>query len=542
MLKKLRIKFIILNMATVAVVLVAVFTSVVLLNYQQAISSVTDSLDGAISRAADKQVKPASGAASEGSSNPGEVGAGEPKAAAPASGSSASSGGDAGDAGKSGSMNAAPTGVDDPGALADEAAGVEEVAAVAASSDDSAADAAEAAGAAEAASAADAADAASADSADESSGNSGSNYGTPPVIGGHAHGSSQSVPMAVFTVDADGRVSSVSTNTASISDDVLTQATAELSNAGEGSGTLADLGLIYMKRNMGGTMYLAFADTSNANGWQTLALTLGVVGVLTLLVFLVISVFFSRWALRPVANAWAQQRRFVADASHDLKTPLTVILANTSIALEHPERSVASQAQWLENTQHEAEAMQGLVGDLLTLAKMDEESAAEAASGAMGAAVPRQADEKVDFSDLVEGELLQFESVAFERGVDLRSDIAEGIVLMGNEKRLQRLVMTLIDNACKYVDESGSIDVSLSAQGKRVKLSVRNTGAPISPEDLPHVFDRFYRADKARTSGKGGHGLGLAIAHSIAEEHGGSLEVTSTESEGTVFSATLPIK
>ena len=347
--------------------------------------------------------------------------------------------------------------------------------------------------------------------------------------------------MAVFTVDSDGQVSTVSTNTASISDDVLAVATSELSEAPEGSGTLADLGLIYMKRNMGGTMYLAFADTSNASGWKTLALTLGVVGVATLLVFLVISIFFSRWALRPVANAWAQQRRFVADASHDLKTPLTVILANTSIALEHPERSVASQAQWLESTQHEAEAMQGLVGDLLMLAKMDEEAAAQAAAGATGAPVPHQADEAVDFSDLVEGELLQFESVAFERGVELRSDIAEGIELTGNAKRLQRLVMTLIDNACKYVDESGRIDVSLSTQGKRVRLSVRNTGVPISPEDLPYVFDRFYRADKARTSGAGGHGLGLAIAQSIAEEHGGSLEVTSSEADGTEFSATFPV-
>lgn len=141
------------------------------------------------------------------------------------------------------------------------------------------------------------------------------------------------------------------------------------------------------------------------------------VEVAALAVFLVISLFFSRWALRPVARAWTQQRRFVADASHDLKTPLTVILANTSIALEHPERSVASQSQWLESTQHEAEAMQGLVGDLLTLAKMDEEEAA-AQSGAA-----RPALEEVDLSDVIEGEVLQFESVAFERGVKLESQV-----------------------------------------------------------------------------------------------------------------------
>lgn len=489
MLKKLRFKFIVLNMTTVAIVLVAVFVSVVFLNYQQSTSSVTASLDGAISRAADRQVKPASSGSHDGTLDAGGLGAfdpmGDDRGSSTAAGGNVgpvSGGGVAGDSDKGGSTSG---------------------------------------------------DAASED---------GSNHGTPPVIGGHSRGSDQAVPMAVFTVDEDGQVSSISTNTASISDDVLDLATSELSDCPEGSGTLSDLGLIYMKRNMGGTMYLAFADTSNASGWKTLALTLTGVGAATLLVFLVISVFFSRWALRPVANAWAQQRRFVADASHDLKTPLTVILANTSIALEHPERSVASQAQWLESTQHEAEAMQSLVGDLLTLAKMDEEAAADAAAGATGAAVPHHVDEKVDLSDLVEGELLQFESIAFERGVDLNSDIAEGIIVTGNAKRLQRLAMTLIDNACKYVDDSGRIDVSLSVQGRRAKLSVRNTGAPISPEDLPHVFDRFYRADKARTSGTGGHGLGLAIAHSIAEEHGGSLEVASTEAEGTVFVATLPVK
>ena len=325
-------------------------------------------------------------------------------------------------------------------------------------------------------------------------------------------------------------------NTASISQDVLEQAGEQLAGADEGFGSLSDLGLFYVKRQAGGVMYLAFADMGSASGWRALAATLAVVEVAALAVFFVISLFFSRWALRPVASAWTQQRRFVADASHDLKTPLTVILANTSIALEHPERSVASQSQWLESTQHEAEAMQGLVGDLLTLAKMDEEEAA-AQSGAA-----RPAFEEVDLSDVIEGEVLQFESVAFERGVRLESQVEPGIELRGNEQRLRRLAGTLIDNACKYVDDGGAVDVALSRSGKQARLAVRNTGAPISPEDLPHVFDRFYRADKARTGGAGGHGLGLAIARAIAEEHGGNLSVASTQAEGTVFTATLPLK
>lgn len=221
--------------------------------------------------------------------------------------------------------------------------------------------------------------------------------------------------MALFTVDANGvTAASGRFNTASISDDVLEQGRApELAGCRRGLRQAFRIRPVLLEASGGGVMYLAFADISSARGWESLAATLAVIEVAALAVFFVISLFFSRWALGPVARAWVQQRRFVADASHDLKTPLTVILANTSIALEHPERSVASQSQWLESTQHEAEAMQGLVGDLLELAKMDEEEAA-ASAGA-----PRENFEPVDLSDLVEGELLQFESVAFERGVQL---------------------------------------------------------------------------------------------------------------------------
>ena len=480
MLKKLRIKFIALNMATVAVVLTVVFTTICVVNHRQSVATVDGALNQAIAQASEHQGKQMGKDA---------FGEGQPE---------------------SGDGPEAPAQVaGQAGAAVDPAVGREDTVseALAGSADQ---------------------ELAVADSSD---------VAAPPTIGGHGRGDEQVIPVALFSVSSDGDISALGRfNTASISQDVLEQAGKQLAGADEGFGSLSDLGLFYMKRQAGGVMYLAFADMGSASGWRSLAATLAVVEVAALAVFFVISLFFSRWALRPVARAWTQQRRFVADASHDLKTPLTVILANTSIALEHPERSVASQSQWLESTQHEAEAMQGLVGDLLALAKMDEEEAA-AQSGAA-----RSAFEEVDLSDVLEGEALQFESVAFERGVRLESQVEPGIRLRGNEQRLRRLAGTLIDNACKYVDDGGTVDVSLSRSGKQAKLAVRNTGAPISPEDLPHVFDRFYRADKARTGGAGGHGLGLAIARAIAEEHGGTLTVASTQAEGTVFTATLPLK
>ena len=497
MLKKLRIKFIALNMATVAVVLTVVFTTICVVNHRQSVATVDGALNQAIAQASEHQGKQMGKDA---------FGEGQPDGEQPAPA----------DGGSDGSLS--PDGQETSAQVAGQAAGFAEADA-AVGREDAAVEAL--AGSADQ-------ELAVADSSD---------VAAPPTIGGRERDGGQVIPVALFSMSADGDMTALGRyNTASISQDVLEQAAQQLAGADEGFGSLSDLGLFYVKRQAGGVMYLAFADMGSASGWRTLAATLAVVEIAALAVFFVISLFFSRWALRPVARAWTQQRRFVADASHDLKTPLTVILANTSIALEHPERSVASQSQWLESTQHEAEAMQGLVGDLLALAKMDEEEAA-AQSGAA-----RPAFEEVDLSDVLEGEVLQFESVAFERGVKLESQVEPNVKLQGNEQRLRRLAGTLIDNACKYVDDGGAVNVSLSRSGKQAKLAVRNTGAPISPEDLPHVFDRFYRADKARTGGAGGHGLGLAIARAIAEEHGGTLTVSSTQAEGTVFTATLPLK
>ena len=497
MLKKLRIKFIALNMATVAVVLTVVFTAICVVNHRQSVATVDGALNQAIAQAVEHQSRQMGKDA---------LGEGQPDGEQPAPADGGSDGSSSSDGQKASAQVAGQVA---GFAEADAAVGRENAAveALAGSADQ---------------------ELAVADSSD---------VAAPPTIGGRERDGGQVIPMALFSVSVDGAMSALGRyNTASISQDVLEQAGQQLAGADEGFGSLSDLGLFYVKRQAGGVMYLAFADMGSASGWRSLAATLAVVEVAALAVFFVISLFFSRWALRPVARAWTQQRRFVADASHDLKTPLTVILANTSIALEHPERSVASQSQWLESTQHEAEAMQSLVGDLLALAKMDEEEAA-AQSGAA-----RPAFEEVDLSDVLEGEVLQFESVAFERGVKLESQVEPGIELRGNEQRLRRLAGTLIDNACKYVDDGGAVNVSLSRAGKQAKLEVRNTGAPISPEDLPHVFDRFYRADKARTGGAGGHGLGLAIARAIAEEHGGTLPASSTQAEGTAFTATLPLK
>ena len=275
MLKKLRIKFIALNMATVAVVLVVIFSAICVINYQQSVASVHEALSNAIAFTESKSQAAGSGEAR-----------------------------DADGSARNGEEETADQGQDSPDLQQDLGKGDE------------------------------------------------ARRGTPPQIGGGPAGSGPHVPVAVYRILKSGSYALASSAaSASIADDVLEEAITQLTNAPDGSGELSELGLFYEKRTSDtGIARVAFADISAASGWQTLALTLAGVGVVALAIFFVISVFFSRWALRPVKRAWEQQRQFVADASHELKTPLTVILANTSILMSHPERTIASQSQWVEST------------------------------------------------------------------------------------------------------------------------------------------------------------------------------------------------
>ncbi len=310
----------------------------------------------------------------------------------------------------------------------------------------------------------------------------------------------------------------------------------------ESQGYLPDPGLFYAKRRTVDGTLVAFADQGAASSWQSLALTLTGVGAGALLAFLAVSILFARWALRPVERAWSQQQRFVADASHELKTPLTVILANLAIVRGRPGETVASQEQWLAGTETEARRMQGLVGDLLDLARMPDPAALRAGFA------------PVDLTDLVEGEALQFDSVALDRGVAIECDLAPALRVEGDAARLERLVGVLVDNACKYAEEGSTVEVRLAAEGREAVLAVTNRGPLIAPKDLAHVFDRFFRVDAARTRADapdggqpaaGGWGLGLAIAREIARDHGGAIAAASIPEPGTgaartTFTVRLP--
>lgn len=338
------------------------------------------------------------------------------------------------------------------------------------------------------------------------------------------------IPVFCVSLTEDGQVDAVyAQDSVSVSDQVLEEAVSQALESGTREGILNRLGLRYLvETGPEGETRIAFADRSwERQNLQGLLLTSLLVGIGALLGFFLISLFLSKLATRPVEKAWEQQRQFVADASHKLKTPLTVILANSGILLSHREDTVGAQVKWIEYIQEEARRMKGLVEDMLFLAKSD-------AARLPATRLP------VDMSELTEGCLLPFESVAFEAGVTLESDIRPGLYVNGDEGQLRRLVYILLDNACKYAGSGGAVAVVLSRTSDRLKLTVRNTGPAIPPEHLEHLFERFYRSDSARTREAGGYGLGLAIAKAIVQSHRGQISVASSEAEGTVFTVLLP--
>jgi len=332
--------------------------------------------------------------------------------------------------------------------------------------------------------------------------------------------------LFVVSIDQNGGRELLSAENISISDEQLSLIVEKALSSESKQRILRDYNLRYMISNKGKEIKIAFIDISDdIKTLENTVVTLIFSCVAALIAFFFISLYLSKWALRPVERAWEQQRRFVADASHELKTPLTVILANTGILKSNRLSTVEQQMNWIENTGAEATRMKKLVDSLLFLAKADNTELSVTLS-------------KVNLSDIAISSALAFESVAFERGVLLAtSEIAADIYISGNEAQLKQLIGILLDNAVKYSEEKGVVTLSLETRQSKAALTVHNQGSYMAAADLEHVFDRFYRADKSRSAE--GYGLGLAIAKSIVDAHGGKISVRSDAVHGTTFTVMM---
>lgn len=290
-------------------------------------------------------------------------------------------------------------------------------------------------------------------------------------------------------------------------------------------GNIRSLKLSFLKSDTPSGTIIAFISREHLDARinETIAHT-ALAAFLSLLLFLYISKRLADMAIAPVEAAWNQQKQFLADASHDLKTPLTVILANNNIISSHKDDSVASQMKWIESTSEEAGRMSDLVNKMLELAKGEE-------------ARDEMKMVEVNLSEVVENSILQFEVVAFERNIKIESGIQPNIIAKTHTPTFSKVLEILFDNAIKYSDENGTISITLYQTSKKVFFTINNHGEYIKKDELPHIFERFYRTNKEREVG--GHGLGLSLARKKCDMIRAKISVESNKEDGTTFTVTL---
>ncbi|WP_438448704.1 sensor histidine kinase [Gorillibacterium sp. sgz5001074] len=246
-----------------------------------------------------------------------------------------------------------------------------------------------------------------------------------------------------------------------------------------------------------------------------------------------ISYALSRRAMIPVRRSYRLQREFVADASHELRTPLSVIQSSVeALELEQSEETDPFVRRLTATMKDEVKRMAKLTGDLLTLARSDSTE-------------HQIMRESFDFGPPARSVTEAMQAVSESKGVRLEALIPESLPAVGDLERLKQLMYILLDNAVKYTPEGGAVRVELRDEGKdpgrSLVLIVSDTGAGISQEDLPRIFDRFYRADKSRTRQSGGHGLGLSIAQWIVQSHNGTIRAASIPGQGSTFTVQIPV-
>lgn len=282
----------------------------------------------------------------------------------------------------------------------------------------------------------------------------------------------------------------------------------------EQSGTLPKYNLRFLRQNTPAGVSIVFADISSEKTTMNhLMNTCLFIGSVSFLVFLGISFLLSTWAVKPVERAWIQQRQFVADASHELKTPLTVILTNAEL-MQDPDYSEEDRKTFGENILSMSYQMRGLVESLLELARVD--------NGAV-----KTVFTQVDFSRVISEAMLPFEPLFYEKDLELQYQIEPSVTVRGSQSHLRQVAEILLDYAMKYTAGGSEVCVKLKKQGIHCLLTVVNPGEAISQADLKNIFKRFYRMDSVRSMNHS-YGLGLPIAESIVREHGGKIWAESS--------------
>lgn len=328
-------------------------------------------------------------------------------------------------------------------------------------------------------------------------------------------------PCFILSMDSQGNLQASGSYYYDLSDEaVMLDLYQSAAGKTESTGMLWDYQLCYLREDSLEQPYYVFTDISGEmESIGEMAKNSSLIWLLGFFTFLVLSIFLSNWAIRPVEQAWEQQRQFVADASHELKTPLTVILTNAELLREKSENT--DQQRFSESIVTMSNQMRGLVDSMLHLARADS-----------GYAEGER--ERLDFSAVLEQAVLPFEPLYFEAGLTLESTLQPGISVKGNADQLRRVAEILLDNALKYASPGGTVQVELESRGFQCCLRVASPGQMLTARQCRDIFKRFYRVDSTRSANRS-YGLGLAIAERIVSDHRGTIWAEGRDGVNTFY-------
>lgn len=359
--------------------------------------------------------------------------------------------------------------------------------------------------------------------------NGGSNPGQPGAPGKQPSGDmGEMSPEAPFetryfsvVLDASGKVTSTNLNNiAAVSEDQAEELAQKVMKAGESKGFIGIYR--YAKAAQSDGTLIAFTDCNKAldTFYKNVRIS-GLVSLAGVVAVFVLVVIFSRLVFRPVAESYQKQKQFITDASHEIKTPLTIIDANVEVI-----EMMAGENKWTKSTKNQVKRLASLAGQLITLSKMDEGDG--------------MADKmRFSMTDAVIDTTSSFESVAETKGRKLVCDIEENLYFVGEEKRIREMFGIFLDNAVKYSTEGSEIHVSLERKGRKLIYQISNETDQIAKGNQDVLFERFYRSDASRNSATGGSGIGLSVAKAVAEAHHGKLTAESKDGKSLTITLTV---
>ncbi|MGN0732560.1 MAG: sensor histidine kinase [Emergencia sp.] len=350
----------------------------------------------------------------------------------------------------------------------------------------------------------------------------------PDSIGKKSHGFSPEMPFEsrYFSVelDDDNTVQSVNTGRIAAVNETQAIAYAERIVRDKKTNGFADTYRFRVYTDTNGSTYIYFLDCfRDLQSFRSFLLNSTIVSGIGLLAVLILLHVSSQYIVRPISESYEKQKRFITDAGHELKTPLTIISADAEV-LEMD----FGENEWLNDIRSQTERLSDLTSNLVYLSRMEEQPQIEAVDFSLSDAVREAADD--------------FYAVAKMKGKTLNSSVEPDLIMRGDEKTICRLIAIFLDNAVKYTNENGMIRITLDKWRGQLRLQVYNTTDYIKRDSIAHLFDRFYRTDQSRNSQTGGYGLGLSIASAIVASHNGKLTATTSDEKSLLITVTFPGK